>query len=52
MNITPNTTNYMIAGYAVFFGVIVIYLVSLYSRWSRLQRDMRSLEEMNQDKPK
>lgn len=49
MDITPNTTQYMIAGYAVFSTVVVLYLVSLYTRWQRLQRDLLSLEEMGKD---
>jgi hypothetical protein len=39
------TTNYMLAGYAVIFGTMALYLVSLVARWRRLQRDERMLEE-------
>ncbi len=45
---TIDTTNYMIAGYAIFFGVTIIYLLSLYSRWKNLQRDLETLEEMDE----
>jgi hypothetical protein len=41
-----NTTNYMIAGYAVIFGVMLIYLISLLIRQRNLQRDMEVLEEI------
>jgi hypothetical protein len=41
-----NTTDFMIAGYAVIFGVILIYLVSLYVRNRNLKQDIEILEEM------
>jgi hypothetical protein len=39
------TTNYMLAGYAVIFGAMGLYLVSLAARWRRLRRDEEMLEE-------
>jgi hypothetical protein len=36
----------MIAGYAIFFGVIIIYLISLLLRWNILKRDISILEGM------
>jgi hypothetical protein len=42
------TTRYMIAGYAVIFGVMFIYLVSLFIRNRNLKRDLEILEEMEQ----
>jgi hypothetical protein len=44
------TSNYMIAGYAVIFGVMAIYLVSLAIRRRNLQRDMDVLEEIEEGK--
>lgn len=45
------TTNYMIAGYTVIFGVMAIYLVSMYIRRRNLQRDLEMLDELeNQQK--
>lgn len=44
--VTPNTSVYMIAGYAIFFGVIIIYLISLLLRWNILKRDISILEGM------
>ena len=41
-----NTTNFMIAGYAVIFGVMLIYLISLLIRQRNLQKDMEVLEEI------
>ncbi len=40
----PDTSIYMIAGYAVFFIAAVIYLASLLVRWHNLDQDMRTLE--------
>lgn len=45
------TTNYMVAGYAVIFGVMAIYLVSMLLRQRNLQRDLDILEEL-EHKPK
>ena len=47
METTPNTTSYMIAGYAVFFLVSAIYLFSLAIRNRNLRRDLESLEQMD-----
>jgi hypothetical protein len=41
------TTNYMILGYSVIFGVMAIYLVSLFLRLRNLQRDLEVLEELD-----
>ena len=43
---TLDTTSYMIAGYAIFFSVTIIYLFSLFTRWKNLQRDLETLEEL------
>ena len=47
MNTTPDTVNYMIAGYVVFAVVMIAYLVSLYTRWRNLERDQRMLDEID-----
>ena len=44
------TTNYMLAGYAVIFGTMALYLVSLAARWRRLRRDERMLEGDEKEK--
>jgi hypothetical protein len=44
------TTNYMIAGYAVIFGVMLIYLVSLYIRQRNLKQDLELLKEPQKEK--
>lgn len=46
MDTTPDTFNYMIAGYTVFTIVMVSYLISLYRRWRNLEREQRMLEEI------
>lgn len=40
------TTGFMIAGYAVVFGVMLIYLISLYLRRRNLEQDMEVLQEL------
>ena len=40
------TTTYLIAGYAVIFGVMFLYLVSLIVRQRNLKQDMALLEEL------
>jgi hypothetical protein len=41
-----HTTSYMIAGYAVIFGVMLIYLVSLVVRNRNLHQDLDLLEDL------
>jgi hypothetical protein len=43
----PDTSQYMAAGYAIAFGVMLIYVVSLFIRSRNLKRDMSMLEEMD-----
>jgi CcmD family protein len=42
----PNTTSYMIAGYAVIFIVLALYLASLAIRQRNLRRDAETLEQL------
>jgi hypothetical protein len=37
---------YMIAGYAVIFIVLIIYLVNLFIQWQRLKNDLKTLEDL------
>ena len=46
-----NTLSYMIAGYIVIFGVMIIYLISLAIRHRNLHQDLETLEEL-EDKEK
>ena len=43
------TTNYMILGFAVIFTVIFVYVGSLYARASRAKKDLKMLEEMQDE---
>ncbi len=38
--------NYMIAGYAVFISMLVVYLVSLFVRWRKLVQDIHTLKDI------
>ena len=49
---TPDTSDYMIAGYTVVFTVMAIYLFSIYIRNRNLKRDLETLESMQAEKPK
>jgi hypothetical protein len=42
------TTVYMIAGYSVIFGVMLIYLVSLVVRRRRMVQDLAALEAIEE----
>ena len=44
---TIDTSSYMIAGYSIFFAVMVIYIASLVNRWKKLMRDLVMLEELD-----
>ncbi len=46
----PDTAGYMIAGYAVIFGVMLVYLISLIVRQRNLYRDLESLEEIEKQR--
>ena len=49
----PDTSGYMIAGYAVSFIVLGIYVLSLYLRNTNLKRDAETLESLQtKSKPK
>ncbi len=40
------TTNYMVAGYAVIFSVMLIYIASIFIRRRNLSRDLKTLDEL------
>lgn len=46
----PDTSDYMIAGYAIAFGVMFLYVASLFIRSRNLNRDISVLEEMDKEK--
>jgi hypothetical protein len=41
---------YLIAGYAVIFFVILMYLANLLIRWQRLKRDLQLLKELQEQR--
>lgn len=43
------TTNYMIAGYAVIFSVMAFYLISLALRSRKLNLDLQNLQELDSE---
>lgn len=45
-----NTLNYMIAGYAVFFLVLIAYIISLVVRWHNLRHDAALLEQLEDER--
>ena len=46
MDAPANTLTYMIAGYSVIFGIMLIYLVSLIVRWNNLRKDAELLKDL------
>ena len=43
---TPDTSGYMIAGYAITFLVMALYVASMYLRSRNLNQDMTTLQEL------
>jgi len=43
---TPDTSAYMVAGYAIFFVLLILYLISFLIRTRNLNRDLTTLENM------
>ena len=46
LDTTPDTSIYMIAGYTIFFILIILYLFSLFIRTRNLNQDLTILESM------
>ena len=44
-----DTTSYMIAGYAVIFGVMFLYVLSLVVHKRNLEKDLEVLVELDHD---
>ena len=47
---TPNTLNYMLAGYAVLLGFPILYVASWVVRRRRLKRDLEVLAALAKEK--
>jgi hypothetical protein len=50
-DVPAETTGYMIAGYVVIFGVMLVYLLSLLQRGRSLREDLEVLNDVHQGKP-
>lgn len=51
MESSANTFQYFIAGYAVIFGIMAAYVISLVVRWNNLKQEAALLEELEKDDP-
>jgi hypothetical protein len=47
---TPDTSGYMLAGYAIIFAVMLLYLFSLWIRARNLRRDLETLQDLDRDR--
>ena len=47
MNPTPDTLAYLILGLIVGFGIIGLYIGSLFVRFNNLRRDLKTLRELD-----
>jgi hypothetical protein len=50
MDAPANTLSYFIAGYAVIFGLMLIYIGSMVARWRSLRQDETMLNELDDEK--
>lgn len=46
MNGTPDTVAYLILGLVIGFGIIGIYLTSLYFRFNNVKHDVQTLHQL------
>jgi hypothetical protein len=46
---TPDTVNYLIAGYVFLIGLPVLYVLSWFVRRRSLERDLETIESLKQD---
>lgn len=49
---TPNTIGYMIAGYAVLFGLPFLYVISWLVRQRNLEKDIELIQALTEEKKK
>lgn len=43
------TTGYMIFGYTIIFGTMLLYLISIVVRWRNLKKDEELLKELEKE---
>lgn len=46
----PNTVNYMLLGYAVLFGMPLLYVLTWWLRRRNLEKDLEMLRTLSEDK--
>lgn len=46
---TPDTTIYMIAGFTVIIGGILVYILSLHLRQAKVEKQISALRDLEQD---
>lgn len=46
----PETLSYMLVGYAIFFGLPLFFILSLWWRQRNLEKDVEVLEELRKEK--
>jgi CcmD family protein len=44
------TTRYLVAGYTVIFGIMLLYVVSLIVRSRNLKREIETLKQLDEEK--
>ena len=47
---TPDTLNYMLLGFAVLLRVPLLYILTFFIHRSNLERDLRLIESLKEDK--
>jgi hypothetical protein len=40
---------YMLAGYAIIFLVLGVYIISLFIRWNRFRRDLETIRNLEKE---
>ncbi len=48
-DVPANTTVYFIAGYAIIFGVMALYIISIYLRSRNLSQELAILTELEEN---
>jgi hypothetical protein len=46
MTTTPDTTGYMLLGFGVILGMLLVYVASLRLRWRNLEEDQKVLNSL------
>ena len=46
---TPNTVNYLVAGYTILIGLLVLYIASWKVRRRNLEKDLELIESLQAD---